>query len=140
MSVLGLTMRATNVRLYPGEPQLWANHPGGEVWRDLDRRMRRVQVGAERRVRVRTGRLLATIRREPTMFRRYPAMLVVAGRTGMKYTGYEHDGTPPHIIEARRKKTLKFEVGGVTVFAQRVKHPGTKGTFFLTKSLPLAAG
>lgn len=142
MPLLSIDLQGVQSRviLYPGEPQAWANEPRSPVWRDLEKRMLRVQVAAEARVRVRTGALLASIRREATMYRRYPAMMVVAGRPGMKYTMFEHDGTVPHVIEARRRKMLKFEVGGVTVFARRVQHPGTTGTFFLTRSFILAAG
>lgn len=37
-----------------------------------------------------------------------------------------HDGTTAHLITARRKKVLKFSVGGETVYARSVWHPGTR--------------
>lgn len=38
--------------------------------------------------------------------------------------------TRPHFIQARNKQALAFRIGGKTVFAKRVFHPGTKGAFF----------
>jgi hypothetical protein len=35
------------------------------------------------------------------------------------------EGTRAHIIRPRRMKVLRFKVGGVTVFAPIVHHPGT---------------
>jgi hypothetical protein len=135
-----LKIDSAKVTLYPGEPYLWLNSYDSGLPQELDRRMFRVQVGAEQRVRVRTGTLLATIRRNSTQFRRLPAVEVVAGRQRMRYTMFEHDGTSPHIIVARRRKALRFTVGGRTIFRRSVRHPGTRGTFFLTRSLPLAGG
>jgi len=34
-------------------------------------------------------------------------------------------GTKPHVIAARRKKFLRFEVGGNVLFRRAVNHPGT---------------
>lgn len=135
-----IARQKVDVRLYPGEPYAFLNDPTGPLVRDLERRMLRAQISAEQLVRVRTGTLLATIHKERSTHRRLPAVEVVAGRARMKYTMLEHDGTPPHIIRARRKKSLRFTVGGKVVFRRSVHHPGTTGTHFLTKSLPLAGG
>jgi hypothetical protein len=35
-------------------------------------------------------------------------------------------GSRPHIIRPRRAKMLRFKVGGRTVFARSVRHPGTE--------------
>lgn len=43
-----------------------------------------------------------------------------------KYAGYVEYGTRPHIIRPRRRRALRFRVGGAVVFARRVNHPGTK--------------
>lgn len=137
---VGIQRGKIDVRLYPGEPYAFLNEPAGPVVRDLERRMLRAQISAERLVRVRTGTLLATIHKERSTVRRLPAVEVVAGRARMQYTMFEHDGTNPHIIRARRKKSLRFTVGGKVVFRKSVRHPGTTGTHFLTKSLPLAGG
>lgn len=50
-------------------------------------------------------------------------------------TMYVIKGTRKHIIRPRRRKVLKFRVGGRTVFARVVHHPGTKANDFLTKAL-----
>ena len=41
------------------------------------------------------------------------------------YSAYVEFGTRPHLIQPRRAKALRFEVGGEEVFATRVQHPGT---------------
>lgn len=136
---MSLRVRAQNVRLHKGEPQAFINDPRGPVIRDLERRMRRVQFESRKLVRVRTGRLLSSIHVETGISRRGPYADVVAGGKGIDYVGYEHDGTAPHVIRARRKKALRFVVDGQVVFRKSVMHPGTTGTLFLTMALPYAA-
>lgn len=48
-----------------------------------------------------------------------------------KYAAAVHDGSGPHIIRARRKKALRFEMDGRVVFAKSVRHPGAPGRPFL---------
>lgn len=127
------------VRLYPGQPLLWMVEDPATL-RELERRMTLVQRGARAKVRRRTGRLFSTIRKQNHLTRRGPAVDVVAGERGMAYTGYEHDGTAPHVIAARRRKALRFVVGGRVVFRSKVRHPGTKGSNFLLGSFHLANG
>lgn len=47
------------------------------------------------------------------------------------------NGTRPHLIRPRRKKALRFEVGGEVVFAKLVRHPGTRPNDFLGRALRL---
>lgn len=129
----------TKVALYPGEPKLFVNDPDGPVAHDLLRRMTRVKFEARKLVRVRTGHLFSTIDVKPGATGRGIHVDVIAGGKGIKYTGYEHDGTPAHEIRARRKKYLRFVMDGQVVFRKRVWHPGTTGTLFLTMALPYAA-
>lgn len=42
-----------------------------------------------------------------------------------KYSKFVEQGTRPHVIVAVRAVALRFVVGGKTVFAKRVNHPGT---------------
>jgi hypothetical protein len=56
-----------------------------------------------------------------------------------KYAAAVHDGSGPHIIRARKKKALRFEVGGKVVFARSVRHPGTRGRPWLAKAAERAA-
>lgn len=47
-----------------------------------------------------------------------------------------HEGTPPHVIRPTGgRKFLKFEVGGRTVFAREVHHPGTDARPYLSRAL-----
>jgi hypothetical protein len=111
----------------------------GPVRGDLDRRAVRVQTAAQRLVGVRTGTLLASIRREDARGAGGPAVDVTAGIPGLTtYLGYEHYGTGPHVIRPRRRKALRFIAGGRVVFASRVQHPGTRGSRFLTRALNAA--
>lgn len=52
----------------------------------------------------------------------------VEGRivVGTRYSRAVHNGTRRHVIVPRKKKALKFTVGGKTVIVKRVYHPGTK--------------
>lgn len=46
------------------------------------------------------------------------------------------EGTAPHVIVPRRPGyPLRFQVGGVTVYAYRVRHPGTAAQHVLTGAL-----
>lgn len=136
------SIRFSDVKLYPGEPERFITDMNGPVMHELDRRMARAQAGARSMVRVRTGRLRASIRRNRGATKRHAYVEVIAGgraRT-FHYTMFEHDGTRPHIIRPRRKKALRFHTAGVVVFATKVRHPGTRGSRFLERALPLAGG
>ena len=50
------------------------------------------------------------------------------------YAGYVEFGTKPHDIKPKTKRVLKFTVGGQTVFARVVHHPGTKPNPFVQDS------
>ncbi|GGZ23254.1 hypothetical protein GCM10010387_15460 [Streptomyces inusitatus] len=52
-------------------------------------------------------------------------------------TRFVLDGTRPHLIRPRRKRALRFEVGGRVVFAALVRHPGTRANNFLLRALRL---
>ena len=87
-------------------------------------------------VGVRSGRLISSLDRDFGAGVLGPYAEVTAGVPGITtYLGYHHDGTPAHTIRARRRKTLRFVSGGRVVYARQVRHPGTKGTHFLTHAL-----
>jgi hypothetical protein len=46
-----------------------------------------------------------------------------------------NDGTRPHVIKPVTAKALRFKVGGRTVFARLVHHPGTRARPFLDRAL-----
>lgn len=60
-------------------------------------------------------------------------VLGAAPITGYAY--YHHEGTLPHQIYPNTAKALKFNFGGVTVFAAHVNHPGTRANKYLTSHL-----
>ncbi len=47
------------------------------------------------------------------------------------YAKFVDQGTSPHTIFARPGGVLAFDVGGQTVFARSVRHPGSPGRFFV---------
>lgn len=55
------------------------------------------------------------------------------------YASYVEEGTEPHTILPRNASALRFEVGGKTVFAKSVNHPGTKPNDFVSRSEELAS-
>ena len=51
--------------------------------------------------------------------------------SGSKVARFLLNGTPPHVIQARRRDALAFVVNGTQVFRRRVNHPGTKARPYL---------
>ncbi len=107
--------------------------PGGLVYRNMERRVRRVEQEAIRRAPGSMGRTIrASVQRGPGgEFRgvvnvRHPAALYVV------------HGTRPHIIRPVRAQALRFTIGGRVVFAKVVMHPGTKPNDFLRQALRAA--
>lgn len=108
----------------------------GPVGQELDRDAHLVLDRARQLVRVRTGRLRETGRMESGHGAFGPFRDVVFGREGRtSYLGYELEGTPPHVIRPRRRKALRFVVGGHVIYARHVNHPGTRANPFLTRAL-----
>jgi hypothetical protein len=68
----------------------------------------------------------------PSLSLRGPSVRVSAD---VSYATYVENGTRPHVIRPRRRKALKFKVGGRTVFATVVHHPGTKGVHFMARAV-----
>ena len=56
------------------------------------------------------------------------------------YAAAVHNGTRPHVIVPRRGRYLRFQVGGRTVYARRVQHPGTPARPYLATALVEVAG
>lgn len=107
--------------------------PGGMVYRNMERRLRRVEAEAIRRAPGRMGSTIrAQVRRGPggdfqgVINVRHPAALYVIG------------GTRQHVIRPVRAKALRFTVGGQVVYAKVVMHPGTKPNDFLREALRAA--
>ena len=79
-----------------------------------------------------TGRLRSSERLSFNLSGANPSFKV---STNVQYAEYVHDGTRPHVIRPRRKQALKFRVGGMTVFAKVVNHPGTRARPFFERAL-----
>lgn len=110
--------------------------PDGPVGRLLDAHSRVVLQEARRLVPVRTGTLLASIRRASGQGARGPHVDVIAGVRGLTtYLGYVLFGTEPHIIRPRRRQALRFIHHGAVRFAKRVRHPGSRANPFLQRAL-----
>jgi hypothetical protein len=129
------------VRMLEGEPKAFVNDPKGGVVYDMERRLRTVAGIAKLKCNVRTGLLLTTIRTRTNLKANgWPTFDVIAGKSGARTVPVLVDqGSPPHVIRARRKKALRFVVNGQVRFATKVNHPGYRGSGFLTKSLEAAA-
>jgi hypothetical protein len=108
--------------------------PGGMVYRNMERRLRRVEAEAIRRAPGGMGRTIrAQIRSGPggefqgIINVRHPAALYVIG------------GTRPHQIRPRRPGgVLRFTTGGRVVYARYVNHPGSRPNEFLRDALRFA--
>lgn len=99
---------------------------------------------AERHLRRRTSRVADIARREaPGSMGEYIEWKIQPGPRGLEgvivcdhpATLFVLYGTRPHVIRPRRKKALRFDVGGRTVFAAVVHHPGTRPNDFLGRAL-----
>lgn len=55
--------------------------------------------------------------------------------TNVSYAEYVELGTRPHIIRPVNKQALKFKIGGKTIFAKSVNHPGTQGHHMFLKGV-----
>lgn len=108
----------------------------GDTRRMLDARMTPVQVAAVRQVGKRTGKLARQTVKTAGVDGRSAWARVGGGDVSLLH----HEGTRPHIITPSRRRTLRFVVGSRTVFATRVRHPGTRPNRYLADNLPLSGG
>lgn len=61
-------------------------------------------------------------------------MRVRVGPFGIEYNKFVVEGTRAHEIKPKNKSVLMFKIGGKTVYAKSVKHPGTKANPYMTIS------
>ena len=108
--------------------------PGGIVYRDMERRLRRVEAEAIRRA---PGSMGSTIRAQirSGLGGDFQGVIRVNHRAAIFVTG----GTRPHRIAPRRPGgVLRFTVNGQVVYARYAMHPGTRPNDFLRKALRAA--
>lgn len=118
-----------HVRLDPAAVASMLRSPGGPVGRELARTAAKVQYTAKALAPkgMRPG-ITAEMSQTPSG----PEVRVVSTHPA---TLFVINGTKPHQIRPRRAKALRFSVGGATVYALVVNHPGTKPNDFLGKAL-----
>lgn len=92
------------------------------------------QARQTRLFRDRTGKLRASIRS------RARSLFVASVEARRPYASFVHNGTAPHVIEARGGGMLRFVANGQTVFRRRVNHPGTAARPFVQNAVDAAAG
>lgn len=51
------------------------------------------------------------------------------------YSAAVHNGAQPHIIRPKKKKALKFTIGGETIIVRAVRHPGNKARPWLATAV-----
>lgn len=120
---MDITISIEGLDLATAGPRLHA-----EVLRGEERAVRLTAETAEREAKrlapFKTGKLHDSIKAEQA---RTTTNTVAADvRARAKHASFVSDGTPPHVIQARRKQVLHFEGAGGEVFVRRVNHPGTK--------------
>lgn len=84
---------------------------------------------ARREAPMRTGRLARSISGSVSRGGREGTIRVSA-----PYATMVHEGTRAHVIRARRRRFLRFESNGSTVFRRSVMHPGTRPNRFLVRA------
>lgn len=103
--------------------------PGGLVDRNMRSRIRRVETRARQLAPGSMGRQISS---EITRERGEITGFVISNHPA---TIYVVSGTRPHVIRPVRAQALRFQVGGRTVFAKIVYHPGTRANNFLLQAL-----
>ena len=111
----------------------------GASRRELETTARQVMNRAKILAPVDTGRLRASIRIESRRLLTLRSVYTIG--SDVVYAPYVHDGTRPHQIRPRNPDGfLRFRVGGRTVYAKVVNHPGTRARPFLDDALRQIAG
>jgi len=96
--------------------------------------IRLVAADARTNAPVDTGRMAQAIKEDPIVSE--GPFRVIGGVTShAPYSVFVHQGTAPHVIRPRNASALRFKVGGQTIFASSVNHPGTRPRPFLTNAV-----
>lgn len=120
--------------VFTPDPAAWKHFttsPDGVVGSDLRRRGRTLAFLARGSAGKRTGQLAQSI---SVQYFTVPYAQVRVG-SNVKHAFMHHEGTRPHIIKPEDRETMRFKVRGRVVYAEKVVHPGTKGTKFLSRHL-----
>lgn len=120
--------------VFTPDPVLWKHFteaPDGTVGSDLRRRGRTLAFLAAGSAGKRTGQLAQSIKMQ--YFRAANPFVRVG--SDVKHAYMHHEGTRPHVILPEDRETMRFKVRGRVVYAEKVVHPGTKGSKFLSRHL-----
>lgn len=120
--------------IFTPDPALWKHFTrdsNGTVGSDLRRRGRTLAYLAAGSAGKRTGRLAKSIN---SRYFNVPNPYVMVG-SEVGYAYYQHEGVRPHIIFPEKRETMRFKIRGKVVYAEKVVHPGTKGSKFLSRHL-----
>jgi len=108
----------------------------GPVGRDIERRSLIVEVAAVRQARSRSGILRHGIHSAWIPSPEGNAARAIGSE--VSHALVHHEGSRPHVIKPRNAKILRWvNKQGHVVFANSVRHPGTKANRYLLDSLAL---
>lgn len=117
---------------FPGPFHQFRTSRNQDIGRYLYKLGRRVQVLSKASAPIDTGALRASI------YLNYDSGFVnpsVTVGSNLRYAYMVHEGTSPHVITPNNARIMRFMAGGRIIYAQRVHHPGTPRTEFLSKHL-----
>lgn len=121
--------------IFRKDPAAWDNFtrsPTGEVGRDLIKRGEKLKQLARGSIKSKSGRLARSL----TMnYYRGTLNPYVEVGSDLEYSYFVHEGTKPHQIRPKTHRKLRFNVGGKIVYVDKVDHPGTRPTKFLSRHL-----
>lgn len=98
--------------------------------RSLDLVAQELQANMVKEAPIDTGRLRGSIQ-----FPEKVSSLKYQISINARYWEWLQFGTGPYVIKPKTKKVLRFEVGGRTVFAKFVNHPGIKPNPFIDRAI-----
>jgi len=117
------------VEFYNAVLDRYLNAPGGQVGEYLRSKGNQIVVLAKSMVGVRTGALRSSIHMRHS---RDPRGQYIKVGSTLPYAKMHHEGTRPHMIYPKRAPILRFTSKGRVVYANAVRHPGTRANKYLT--------
>lgn len=129
------TYQFQGLKIYKAELDNFLNSPSGPVGKYLAGRGRLIVAAAKAQVGVDTGKLRQSI--GMTHYRGIGGQYLRIGSNN-SIALIHHEGSRPHMIEARdRQKMLRFSSGGRVIYTRRVMHPGNRPNRYLSDNLKL---
>ncbi|TXH11858.1 MAG: hypothetical protein E6R04_00035 [Spirochaetes bacterium] len=88
-----------------------------------------ILAGSKAMVGVRSGKLKNSLHMRQGL--RGRVQYVEVG-SQLNYAAAHHEGTKPHAITSHEGRVMRFNVGGMVVYAKKTHHPGTAPNPYLT--------